>query len=406
MPGMGRRRRQSDIWPGFVDALSALLMVVIFVLLVFLLSQFYLGQALSGRDQALERLSRQINELSELLSLERKANADLRLNVAQLSSELQQSVAERDRLAGAAAEAADLRDRLAAMTAQAESARERTGNLSAELEEAFRTISADRETIEVQLRELALLRQDIAALRALRSDLEAKVAELGSKLGETEGQLTEERKLSEEARAHAALLNQQLEAVRQELARLNEALEASEKLAAEQKIQITNLGERLNQALASKVEEMRRYRSEFFGKLRALLGDKPGIRVEGDRFVFQSELLFSSGSADLDPSGQLQLMQLADTLKQLIPQIPDELNWVLRVDGHTDKVPIYNLRFPSNWELSTARATSVVKFLISQGIPANRLAAAGFGEFNPVDTGETPEALARNRRIEIRFDQR
>lgn len=408
MASIGRRqlRRPAHFWPGFVDALSTLLMVMFFVMMVFMLAQFFMGQALSGRDQALERLGRQVRELSDLLALERKATADLRLSVGQLSAELQVSTAERQRLAGRAAEAGALLAQLQAMTRDAGEARGRAESMSAELDEAFRTMTADREKIELQVRELALLRQDVAALKALRQELEAKVAELGAKAGEQQGQLAEERRISDEARAHAALLNQQLDTLRQEMLRLNAALEASEKLSSEQKIEIANLGQRLNQALAGKVEELQRFRSEFFGRLRQLLGEREGIRVEGDRFVFQSELLFPSGSSDLEPGGQLRLMELADTLKQIIPQIPSDLNWVLRVDGHTDRIPIATARFPSNWELSTARATSVVKFLITQGIPAERLAAAGFGEFHPIDAGDTPEGLAKNRRIEVRFDQR
>lgn len=407
MATIGRRaRRATDIWPGFVDALATLLMVIIFVLMVFMLAQFYLGQALSGRDQALNRLSRQINELSELLSLERQANADLRLNVAQLSAELQASTAERERLSGLASENEDLASQLATVSATAQSAGERAAKLGAELEDAYKAVAADRETIEVQLRELALLRNDIAALKALRAELEAQVAKLGSKVGEQDKELASERKLSEEARAHAALLNQQLEALRAELARLAAALDASEGVSKEQKIQIEDLGRRLNQALASKVEELSRYRSEFFGRLRQVLGNRPGIRVEGDRFVFQSELLFATGSADLGENGQQQLAQLAKTLLDLSKQFPKDLNWVLRVDGHTDKVPIYNVRFPSNWELSTARAISVVRFLIAQGLPPERLAAAGFGEYQPLERGDSEEALRRNRRIELRLDQR
>lgn len=408
MPALSRRHRRghADIWPGFVDALSTLLMVVIFVLMVFMLSQFYMGQALSGRNEALERLNRQVNELADLLALERNANADLRSSVAQLSAELQGSLAERERLAAQAANIEDLTARLAQMSSSAQSAGSQAEKLAKELEDAYKSISADRERIQVQLRDLALLRQEVAALKALRGELEHKVAELGGRLGETQKELSENSRMSDAARAHAALLNQQLEALRNELSRLAAALEASEKLTDEQKAQIANLGQRLNQALASKVEELSRYRSEFFGKLRQVLGGRPGIRVEGDRFVFQSELLFPSGSADLGPEGQIQLAQLAATLRRLMQEIPPEVNWVLRIDGHTDRVPIYSVRFPSNWELSTARATSVVKFLMAQGIPPERLAAAGFGEFNPLDQGETPEAKAKNRRIEIRLDQR
>ncbi|WP_142848304.1 peptidoglycan -binding protein [Telmatospirillum sp. J64-1] len=372
MASIGRRaRRTTDIWPGFVDALATLLMVIIFLLMIFALAQFFMGQALSGRDEALSRLSRQMNELSELLSLERQANADLRLNVAQLSSELQSSVAERERLALRLSEA-----------------------------------EAAAETVDVQMREIALLKHDVEALEALRIELERQIAEMGAKLGESEGQLAEERRLSDEARAHAALLNQQLETLRQEIARLAAALDASEALAAEQRIEIANLGSRLNQALASKVEELARYRSEFFGRLRQVLGNKPGIRIEGDRFVFQSELLFDSASADLGNAGRQEVTQLAETLKTIAREIPTDVNWVLRVDGHTDRLPIRSGRYESNWELSTARALAVVKHLIDQGVPADRLAAAGFGEYHPIDTGNTPAALARNRRIELRLDQR
>ncbi|MBF0335658.1 MAG: peptidoglycan -binding protein [Alphaproteobacteria bacterium] len=379
MASSGRRfRRTPDIWPGFVDALATLVMVITFLLLVFVLAQFFLGQALSGRDVALSRLNRQIGELAELLALERSTNSELRANIAQLSGELQSSVADRERLSG---RMKDTDDVLAA-------------------------VGADREALKSKLREADLLRHDIAALKALRAEMEAKVAELGAKLGEKEGQIAQERKLSEEARAHAALLNAQLEALKLEIQRLVAALDASEALAKEQKVQIADLGGRLNQALASKVEELKRYRSEFFGRLREVLGSQPGIRVEGDRFVFQSELLFGTGSAEVGEAGQAQLAQLSRTLLDISKQIPTDLAWVLRVDGHTDRVPIATARFASNWELSTARATSVVKFLIAQGIPPERLAAAGFGEFQPLDHNPGEEALARNRRIELRLDQR
>ncbi|HIJ37362.1 MAG TPA: peptidoglycan -binding protein [Rhodospirillaceae bacterium] len=359
-----RRHNGINIWAGFVDALASLLLVIIFVLLSFVLTQFYLGQVLSGRDQTISRLSRQLNEMTDLLDLERRATAELRVNIGQMSQELQASTAERDQL-------------------------------QAKLNES----ASDHQ-------QLALLQHDIEALKALRDALEQKIAELGARSGEAEGQLRQERKLSEEARAQAALLNQQMEAMRQELNRIAQALDASENLSAEQKVQIAELGKRLNAALASKVEELARYRSEFFGRLRKLVGDRPGIRIEGDRFIFQSELLFASGSAELGEAGQTQLSQLARSMEDFIRQIPTDINWVLRIDGHTDSVPIKGGRYPSNWELSTARAVSVVKFLATQGIPQERLAAAGFGEFQPVDRGSDAQARARNRRIEIRLDQR
>ncbi|AVM74446.1 peptidoglycan -binding protein [Magnetospirillum gryphiswaldense] len=316
----GRRLRQNvDIWPGFVDAMATLLMVLIFVLLVFVLAQFFMGNALTGRDQALSRLQAEMASMVEQLSLERAKSADVKADLTRLQEKLQASLAERDNLLSS---------------------------------------------------------------------------------------LDEERHLSETARSQADLLNQQMTAMREQLEKLAAALDATEKLSVEQKAQIADLGKRLNVALAGKVEELQRYRSEFFGKLRKVLGERQGIRIEGDRFVFQSELLFDSASADLGVSGEQQVRQLAKTLIDLSKQIPKEVNWVLRVDGHTDKRPIKSGRFPSNWELSTARAISVIRTLIDAGVPADRLAAAGFGEFLPLDNSDSEAALAKNRRIEIRFDQR
>lgn len=344
---MGRRvRRTVDIWPGFVDALSGLLMVIIFVLLVFVLAQFFLSNALSGSERAVSQLTREMASLVEQLSLEKKANDSLRADVSKLSSQLTASEGDRDRMS-----------------------------------------------------------HDVAALSALKAELEARIAELDQKLGESAQALESEQAASTQARAETALLNQQIQALRDQLARVAAALELSEKAGADQKVQIADLGKRLNVALAGKVEELQRYRSEFFGKLREVLGNRPGIRVEGDRFVFQSEVLFDTGSAELGLDGIEQIRQLAKTLNELSRQIPKDVNWVLRVDGHTDKRPISG-RYPSNWELSTARAITVIRTLIANGVAPDRLAAAGFGEFQPLEKGDTEEAYAKNRRIEIRLDQR
>ena len=218
--------------------------------------------------------------------------------------------------------------------------------------------------------------------------------------------MSREKDLSAEARAQVALLNQQLSAVRQQLVRLNAALEAAEAKDEEQEAVIADLGKRLNVALAQKVEELSRYRSEFFGRLREVLGDRRDIHVAGDRFVFQSEVLFASGSAEIGINGQQQLAQLARTLLEIAKSIPPEISWVLRVDGHTDVIPISTPRFPSNWELSTARAVSVVKFLVDQGIPPARLTAAGFGEFQPLDSRDDEIGHRRNRRIELKLTER
>ena len=259
-------------------------------------------------------------------------------------------------------------------------------------------------------RELAQLHQDIDAMKVLRDELAKDLATARTKFGEQTEKasiaLTEERKISEVAKAQVALLNRQMAAFRKQIARLNAALNASEAQSKAQNVQIVNLGKRLNAALASKLQELARYRSEFFGRLRKVLGNRRDIRVVGDRFVFQSEVLFGSGSSQMGEGGKLQLGQLAKTLIEISKRIPKDVEWVLRVDGHTDRIPIKTKAFPSNWELSTARAVSVVKYLISAGIPAINLAAAGFGEFQPLDARNDEIAFRRNRRIELKLDQR
>lgn len=487
MPARVRRRPVPDIWPGFVDAISALLIIVIFLLMVFTLAQSFLSEILSGRNEALDRLNRQVTELADMLSLERDSNTNLRGDLASLSSELQSSIAARDTLSAQVsalslerddlASALILRDRekarLAAALketgAQIDESEARTVQVEKELEDAFKTISADREKIRVQLATLESLKRDISALQKVRGDLETRVTKLASTLDTTKEELiaaqdkskkldssltatrdrskalaaslsteqertalaqktiaekevqlarlqddssqttkalTKEQKVSARAQRQVALLNQQLAALRRQLAGISEALDASEAKAKEQQVQIVNLGSRLNAALANKVEELARYRSEFFGKLREVLGNRDDIRVEGDRFVFQSEVLFSSGSADMVGLGRRQISQLSTTLKDIASRIPKNIDWVLRVDGHTDRIPIKNAKFPSNWELSTARAVAVVKLLIEDGLPPHRLAAAGFGEYRPLEPGNTQTALRRNRRIEFKLTGR
>jgi len=389
-----RRSRQSvDIWPGFVDALAALLLVTMFVLMVFVLAQFFLGVALSGRDEALAKLDRQVAELAELLSLERGRTESLRNSVTQLSAELQSSLAAREALTAKLSAAESARDRMAA-------------DLAAEREKLAATIEADKETIETQLRELAALRQDIEVLRSLRAELESKLGGETARAEAAEAATAEAQAMSEEQRRQVALLNRQLLALRQQIAELSAALEASEAKAKAQQVQIADLGKRLNVALASKVAELARYRSEFFGRLRDVLGERPDIRIVGDRFVFQSEVLFASGSADLGPGGRDQLARLADTLLEVARRIPSDLDWVLRIDGHTDRLPIRTAQFPSNWELSAARAISVAKFLRSRGVPPERLVAAGFSQYHPLDDRDDEISFRRNRRIEIKLTQR
>ena len=384
-----RSQNRTDIWPGFVDALATLLMVIIFLLMIFVIAQFFLGEALSGRDQALDRLRSQVTELADLLNLERKTNADLRKNVAQLSDELSVSVATRD----------DLVQQLKVITLDAETAEELSTKLKVDLASAFKNTEADKSKISD-------LTNNIESLKALREDLENKVKEALIKLSDKDEQIITEKKISKTARAQVALLNQQIKKLRQQIALIAKTLDASEEIAKKQRLRIANLGKRLNTALASKVQELSRYRSEFFGKLREILGKQKGVRIVGDRFVFQSEVLFGTGSAQLGQEGIAQMLQLAELLKNITKKIPSKISWILRVDGHTDKVPIQTSRFPSNWELSTARAISVVRFLVGQGIPATNLAATGFGEFQPIDPREDEIANRRNRRIELKLTQR
>ena len=412
-----RSRRTSDIWPGFVDALASLLMVIIFLLMIFVLAQFLLREAISGRDDALVKLQSQIVELADMLALERGANVDLRLDLAQLSEELQASVVTRD----------EMTSRAESLSLSLSESEARSTALSRELDDAFKTMMADKGTIETQASELATLSNQIAALRALKQSLEEDVAVLSQRLHDSEtakakaedalaasrtevalstSALSDEREISETARAQVALLNQQMAALRTQLRQLASLLDASEIVAEQQKVQISSLGQRLNAALASRVQELARYRSEFFGRLREVLGDRPGVRIVGDRFVFQSEVLFATGSAEIGPDGRGQIEQFAATLREVAQRIPTEIDWILRVDGHTDVIPIRTLQYPSNWELSTARATSVVKYLTDLGIPAKRLAATGFGEFQPLDPRRTAAAYGRNRRIELKLTQR
>ena len=397
MPPLSRRNQhRADIWPGFVDALATLLMVIIFLLMIFVIAQFFLNDALSGRDEALDRLRGQVTELADLLNLERQANTDLRVNIAQLSDELQASVATRDGLAL----------RIKDLTVRAETAEEKAVNIQTVLEGSRANIQADRKKMGAQLAQITALTNDLEALKALREELEIRVRNLLGRVAEKDEKIITEKKLSETARARVALLNQQIKALRAQISKIAQTLEVSERIAEQQKVKIASLGSRLNAALASKVQELSRYRSEFFGRLRDVLGNQPGIQIVGDRFVFQSEVLFSKGSEQLGTAGRAQIQQLAGTLRAITAKIPENIDWILRVDGHTDQVPIRTLRFPSNWELSTARAISVVKFLIEQGIPAANLAATGFGEFQPIDPRDNEKAYRRNRRIELKLTQR
>ena len=336
---MPRRRspaEEANIWPGFVDGLSTLLLVVMFVLSIFVVAQFYLGEQLASREDELSSASARLNALAEQLGLARADNARMK-------------------------------DRMLAL----------------------------EDTIEAREGLIASLRVELAAA--------------GTAVAASAEELKAEKALSEEQASEIATLNRQLAALRGQLASLQEALEAAEAKDAAQQAQIENLSSRLNAALARKVQELAEVRSRFFEALRDALGERDDVRVVGDRFVFESDVLFGSCSATISADGRFELAKLAETLLEVRGQIPAEVAWVLRVDGHADSQPLGPAclaRFESNWHLSSARAISVVQYLASQGVAERRLMAAGFGANQPLVAGSDGASLARNRRIEFKLTER
>jgi chemotaxis protein MotB len=383
MAALSRRRATPDYtWPGYVDALTTLLMVLIFLLSIFSVAQFTLSDALSNRDTAIDSLGRQVSDLAKQLSLEKKSAEDLTKDVARLSLQLGQLRTERDRL----------NTDLAAQRKTTDDLKAERDRLSAQLRDATREI--ETKTTDYQ--------KELERQRAELTRLAASLAAANNEKGKLFADLTEEQKQTAEQKANTVRLTAELATLKDELAKLNAALEAADVKAKEQQVQIVDLGQKLNRALASKVEELARYRSEFFGKLREALAGQRDVQIVGDRFVFQSEVLFPSGSAELQPGGERQLASVAQRLLEISAKIPKDINWVLQVDGHTDNKPINTRVFPSNWELSAARAIAVVKFLNSQGITNDHLVAAGYGEYQPLSMMDT----ARNRRIELKLTNR
>ncbi len=389
MAVLSRRRRSLDFWPGFVDAISALLMVMVFVILIFVIGQFVLTDAVSGRDRALDRLNAELALLVETLTMESKAKASAEAQVGELRASLLDMGEQRDRLVMDLKRSDEARD-----------------SLNVQLDQTRSTLAATETDLSEQEDLAARLIADIAVLDQVKAELEAEVAKLAGDLDDTRRGLTDQTEVSDRALAQVETLNRQIAAVRLQLEQLTAALSTAEETIAERDIEIEDLGRQLNLALVSRVRQLERYRSEFFERLSAVLGQRDDIQIVGDRFVFASEVLFDTASDEVSEQGLRQLIRLAETLKALAEQMPADLPWVLQVDGHSDKRPISTPRFPSNWELSAARALAIVKFLHDQGISAERLAATGYGEFQPLDAAETPEAYARNRRIELKLTSR
>ena len=377
-----RRRRPLEIWPAFVDATSSLLLVVVFALLLAVLGQLVLGTALAGRDEALASLGMRISKLAEILSLEQAE-----------TTRLEQLLAVRT---------ASLTESQARISEQQETIRDQTAVLA----ERDLKLGALRDRLSDQIGLSETLQRDIEALTALRDQIRAQLEQQIAAREDIRQQLQTESALNLDNLAQIALLNKQLGEFRQQLAALAGALEIAEQEIADKQIVIEDLGQRLNTALASKARQLQRYSSEFFGRLREALGQYPDIRIEGDRFILPSELLFESGSDQLGAEGLQQVARLARTLNEIAAIIPADIDWILRVDGHTDRRPINSERFQSNWELSAARAISLVRQMAENGVPLARMAAAGFAEYHPVDLAETAAAYARNRRIELKLTSR
>ena len=392
----GARRPENYTWPGFVDALATLLMVIIFVLLVFVLIQVNLAYRVAGQDATMNDMRAQIVSLGDLLNLERKANDELKDELAGISSLLDATTKERDSLV------TQLANATATLSLRDSEIRQLTA-IQAQTEES---LEAARQTIAERVAALEAIELTLAEAQAKLMESEVEIADAAARNVSSLARISELETKNAASQAEVARMTNAVTALRLRIEELTSLLAEKEAQAARDKIAIASLGKSLNNALASRVQELQRFRSEFFGRLREVLRGRDDVRIVGDRFVFQSEVLFAQGAASLGPEGEEKLGQLAIALNQIAAEIPEDIDWILQVEGHTDDIPVRAGRFADNWDLSTERALSVVRFLAESGLPANRLAAAGYGEFQPLDDAGSDEARRRNRRIEMKLTQR
>lgn len=372
-----RTRRSADIWPGFVDAISTLLLVLIFLLTIFVSSEFLLSKLLSNKDDALEGLNMQIYQLSELLSLEKRENTDLTSTISKLNEKLNNSSITSDLLS---MEFSDLKNKNIELNRLLNSLKENTN----QIKEENKNLDLKNTNLESELKDL------LSTLKATHVNLIKAEKEV---------------KLSEAAKNQVTILNMQIAELREQLNIIQNLLDINLEEIKQKDIHIVELGKKLNTALAVKVGELTQYKSEFFGRLRSILGNRDDIQIVGDRFIFQSEVLFASGSAEVGIEGVVQLTKLSKILLDTTKNIPKDIPWVLQIQGHTDQNPINTLLYPSNWELSAARAISVGKVLISSGVSSDKISVAGFAEFQPLELGQDPSSYRKNRRIEIKLTQ-
>ena len=414
----------SIIWPGFVDVLASTLMVIIFIVLLFTVSQVYLGDLVVGKNEEIQNLENTIDIQDETIVYQDETLTDTQKNILEKEkniSEKKAIISEKEVIISEKEVIISNQD------IDIQSLSNVVNQQNLDMKALNEIITQITNELSVSLDENKIMQSDIANLQSEQSSLldslfssnqqKSSLSEnltllntenqtLAGKLDELNTQAKLRNEDLEQALVKIANLSNNVEVLTNEILTLNNILEIKELEMAQSKLEIGDLGERLNRVLTSELFKLQQYRSEFFGRLSELLSNRSQISVQGDRFVFQSEILFSSGSATIQPEGKNALISISQVIIELIDELPTDLNWILQIDGHTDKIPIYTDRFPSNWELSHARALEVVKFFISQGIPSNKLSANGYGDNQPITLGDTPEDLKSNRRIELKITQR
>ena len=370
-----RRKHVDYTWPGFVDALSSLLMVIIFVLMIFVLSQFFLSQKMNGQDEALVKLKTNLIELSELLSIERNVTIELTSSLTIFENKINiiQNKLEQEKI--------------------------KNDNNKEKLQENEKTIRLSKikisELEEILNKKIEEVLTSKNTIISLENNLQKRKSEVEIKTDILKANKEEINKLT------AASIQ-----LRNKLSQIQTLLTAYKAKDKKDNVKTLNIGKDLNSALARRVEELQKFKSEFFGRVKELIKDRPEIRIVGDRFVFQSEVLFSIGSVEIGPKGQLEMVTLASTLVEIEKSLPTDIDWILQIEGHTDNLPVKEGQtYKDNWELSTKRALSVLRFLIKQGINPSRLSASGYGSFQPIDINNNANARKKNRRIEMTITQ-
>jgi len=348
------------------------------------------------QDELLKEKDETILTLDDLINKQALDITELNEIIARITEELSLSLEEKE----------ELRGRLSSLNEEQENLKNKLQELGGENEVLVSQLSDSQGRIQSLLESLSSSQGENEILETQISSVENQNQSLRDQISSLEQDSVIQTTSLNEALAQISRLSEDIKILSNEIQLLNNLLESKEAEIASNKIELGELGDRLNRVLTSELYKLQKYRSEFFGQLSETLGQREDIQIKGDRFIFQSEILFESGSTDIQSGGRVALSLIAKTLIDLSNQIPTDLNWILQVDGHTDKVPISTARFPSNWELSHARALEVVKFFIQQGIPADKLSANGYGEHQPISLGSSPEDLKLNRRIELKITQR